>query len=371
CRLSADKITWKAGEIPTLKADVRNQGTSEFLIYRTQQLCELGIDGQWYRHKEVSAKSSPFPPGKQYNGIDITLDKRWYSKGAYEPLQLPPGKHIIHVTFVLSDARKGGIEPPPAPVRVVSNPVEIEILPDEQMVLPDHSVSLEKLRQLGKALIIYANDDEQGRFPNTLRRLAERDYISEKDLAWYLANVEYLAKGKTARDPPDAVLAYDRSLLEKGEGTNVLFNDTHVAFTRPEQLEKLRIIITDKTGERGRRHLTSAAVHKQLDRVVDLSRLRPEMSFSDALEELKKSVKPPLSIVVLWSDLEQNADIDRTTPIDMEGISAIRLGAALELLLKSVSADVAELGYVVKNGVIVVATKESLPSTMETRVYDI
>ncbi|MHC4239096.1 MAG: M56 family metallopeptidase [Planctomycetota bacterium] len=371
CRLSADKITWKAGEIPTLKADVRNQGTSEFLIYRTQQLCELGIDGQWYRHKEVSAKSSPFPPGKQYNGIDITLDKRWYSKGAYEPLQLPPGKHIIHVTFVLSDARKGGIEPPPAPVRVVSNPVEIEILPDEQMVLPDHSVSLEKLRQLGKALIIYANDDEQGRFPNILTQLQQRDYIEQKDLAWYLENVEYVGKGKTAADPPDAVLAYDRSLLEKGEGTNVLFNDTHVAFTRPEQLEKLRIIITDKTGERGRRHLTSAAVHKQLDRVVDLSRLRPEMSFSDALEELKKSVKPPLSIVVLWSDLEQNADIDRTTPIDMEGISAIRLGAALELLLKSVSADVAELGYVVKNGVIVVATKESLPSTMETRVYDI
>ncbi|MHC4500712.1 MAG: HEAT repeat domain-containing protein, partial [Planctomycetota bacterium] len=248
---------------------------------------------------------------------------------------------------------------------------EIEILPDEQMVLPDHSISLQKLRQLGKALVIYANDDEAGRFPSILMQLQQRDYIEQKDLAWYLANIEYLGKGKTAAAPPDAVLAYDKTMLKKGEGTNVLFNDTHVAFTRPEQLEKLRIIITDKTGERGRRHLTSAAVHKQLDRVVDLSRLAPEMPFSDALEELKKSVKPPLSIVVLWSDLEQNADIDRTTPIDMEGVSAIRLGTALELLLKSVSAGVAELGYVVKNGVIVIATKESLPSTMETRVYDV
>ncbi|MHC4500517.1 MAG: hypothetical protein ACYS21_15565, partial [Planctomycetota bacterium] len=177
--------------------------------------------------------------------------------------------------------------------------------------------------------------------------------------------------GKTAASPPDAVLAYDKTLLEKGEGTNVLFNDTHVAFTRPEQLEKFRITITDKTEEVVRRHLTSAAVYKRLDRIVDLSRLTPEMPFSDALQELKKSVKPELTIVVLWSDLEQNADIDRTTPIDMEGVSAIRLGTALELLLQSISADVAELGYVVKNGVIVIATKESLPSTMETRVYDI
>jgi prepilin-type processing-associated H-X9-DG protein len=645
---------------------VRNQGTSEFLIYRTQQLCELGIDGQWYRHKEVSAKSSPFPPGKQYNGIDITLDKRWYSKGAYEPLQLPPGKHIIHVTFVLSDARKGGIEPPPAPVRAVSNPVRIEILPDKHMVLPDHSVSLEKLRQLGKALVIYANDDEAGRFPNTLRQLAKRDYLSEKDLAWYLANVEYLGKGKTAADPPGEPIAYDKALLRSRETwfTNVLFNDGHVALQDPQHLHELGIYmfvfpegaiskisqfrkalaasdwdkassycsdrvkaaarkyesveaffrdivpveavigkpdmlrhpvkggynlwlggllffrrsapgdaeeelwwqflidkrdaawvidfetksirdrleqrkkdrlrtaalekerqalrkafqwkleavkaktrltpvskefvvgrpmlfrlelvnegkveflydhqqvavnssmtITDKKGERvpytfgpvqtdgshkaikagksailfdnldissqydlskagkykvqfngkglytaigtgegpfentigiqgkfpsniveievsapekqvrreaaAARFRTPELVRKQLDRIVDLSRLRPEMSFSDALKELKKSVRPPLSIVVLWSDLEQNADIDRTTPIDMEGVSAIRLGTALELLLQSISADVAELGYVVTNGVIVIATKESLPSTMETRVYDI
>ncbi|MBN1973235.1 MAG: hypothetical protein JW787_06325 [Sedimentisphaerales bacterium] len=130
-RLQADKTMWKAGEIPKLKADVRNNGTRELLIYRTDQLCELSVDSQLYQQKEVHAKSSPFPPGKQYDGIDITLDKRWYKNGGDESLQLSPGKHIIQVTFTLNDSRNSDIEPAPTPVIVKSNPVEIEILPDE------------------------------------------------------------------------------------------------------------------------------------------------------------------------------------------------------------------------------------------------
>jgi hypothetical protein len=112
-------------------------------------------------------------------------------------------------------------------------------------------------------------------------------------------------------------------------------------------------------------------VHRQLERTVDLSGLEPEMPFSEALEVLKDSVEPPLVIVVLWRDLEENADIDRTTPINMDPISQIRLGMALRLLLKSVSGGQADLGYVVDDGVIVIATVESLPSNLETRVYDL
>ncbi|MHC4619501.1 MAG: DUF3738 domain-containing protein [Planctomycetota bacterium] len=112
-------------------------------------------------------------------------------------------------------------------------------------------------------------------------------------------------------------------------------------------------------------------VHKQLERTVDLSGLHPEMPFSEALEVLKNSVKPPLVIVVLWRDLEENADIDRTTPINMDPIPEIRLGTALDLLLRSVSGGIADLGYVVDDGVVVIATVESLPSRLETRVYDL
>jgi general secretion pathway protein D len=113
------------------------------------------------------------------------------------------------------------------------------------------------------------------------------------------------------------------------------------------------------------------AVFKQLDEIVDLSELTPEMPFSEAIEELKNSVEPPLNIIVLWRDLYDNADIDQTTPINMDAISAIPLGRALEFLLESVSGGFADLRYAVENGVIKIATVESLAVKMKTFVYDI
>ncbi len=113
------------------------------------------------------------------------------------------------------------------------------------------------------------------------------------------------------------------------------------------------------------------AVYKQLNEIINLSQLTPEMPFSEALEELKNTVSPPLKIVVLWRDLTDNAEIDQTAPINMDAISTVQLGTALELLLKSVSGGVADLGYIVENGVITIATVGSLPSKMETLVYDV
>jgi len=113
------------------------------------------------------------------------------------------------------------------------------------------------------------------------------------------------------------------------------------------------------------------AVYKQLDEPVDLSELTPEMSFGEAIEILKNSVEPPLKIIVLWRDLYDNADIDQTTAINMDAISGVPLGAVLSRLLDAVSGGFADLGYVVENGVITIATRESLPSELETLVYDV
>jgi hypothetical protein len=78
-----------------------------------------------------------------------------------------------------------------------------------------------------------------------------------------------------------------------------------------------------------------------------------------------------LKVVVLWRDLLDNAEIEQSTEINMDGIPQVRLGAALELLLKAISDGFSELGYVVKDGVITIATKDALPNKLETRIYNI
>lgn len=104
--------------------------------------------------------------------------------------------------------------------------------------------SQEKLRKLGVALFMYANDHEE-KYPDTLGEL--KLYVGdERNFQWLLDNVEYLAKGKTVVDHPNTMIAYDKTLLEKGNGTNVLFNDSHVEFVKPNQLAELGIIASKK-----------------------------------------------------------------------------------------------------------------------------
>lgn len=112
-------------------------------------------------------------------------------------------------------------------------------------------------------------------------------------------------------------------------------------------------------------------VYEQLSKVVDLSALTPETQLSEAFDILRNSVSPPLSIVVKWNDLADNAFIEQVTPINMEGLPAVSLRKGLELLLESVSGGLAELAYNVEEGVIVVGTRSQLKVQMVTEVYDI
>ncbi|MHC4532651.1 MAG: hypothetical protein ACYS6K_01750, partial [Planctomycetota bacterium] len=98
--------------------------------------------------------------------------------------------------------------------------------------------SARKLSKLGKALLENANDYAD-RFPDSLRRLSP--YLTAEELTWVMTNVEYLAYGKQLASKPDTVLAYDKKLLTKGKGTNVLYNDFHVGFEKLEKLKKLGI----------------------------------------------------------------------------------------------------------------------------------
>lgn len=97
------------------------------------------------------------------------------------------------------------------------------------------------------------------------------------------------------------------------------------------------------------------------------------MPFGRAIEILRHCVYPPINIVVLWRDVEEKAGITRETPIGLDGVPGLRIRQYIELLLRSVSAGTGtELSYVLDGGVILIATKESLPKPkIETHVYDI
>jgi hypothetical protein len=119
-----------------------------------------------------------------------------------------------------------------------------------------------------------------------------------------------------------------------------------------------------------RLHPDDEMTYRQLEKTVDLSALNQAMSFQEAVRVLTFSVNPPLRIIVLWKDLLDNAQIEPTTPIDMDGPSAVRLETGLKALLSAVAGGFTQLDYVIEHGVITVATIDSLPPLrMETRVH--
>jgi len=101
--------------------------------------------------------------------------------------------------------------------------------------------SAKQLSALGKGLLMYANDWND-KFPNTLQEA--RDYINENgDFSWVAKNVTYLGQGVSPwHANPARVLAYDKTLLAKGAGTNVLYLDSHVTFESPNRLKDLGLV---------------------------------------------------------------------------------------------------------------------------------
>ncbi len=101
--------------------------------------------------------------------------------------------------------------------------------------------------------------------------------------------------------------------------------------------------------------------------------LTPQTPFSEAIDILRNSTTPPLNIVVLWKQLADGAGVYRETPIGLDGLSGLRAGQCLDLLILSLSAGAsAKLGYVVDKGVITISTTDTLPARKPvTRVYDI
>ena len=105
----------------------------------------------------------------------------------------------------------------------------------------------------------------------------------------------------------------------------------------------------------------------------DVSNITPETTFEEALEIIRTAVDPPLPLVVLWRDIEENGFIERTKAIGIEGLgNGASLGQVLKLVLAAAAgAEGAELEYVVEGGVVTIATKAlGLGKRRYTQVYN-
>ncbi|MHC4752040.1 MAG: type II secretion system protein GspD [Planctomycetota bacterium] len=113
------------------------------------------------------------------------------------------------------------------------------------------------------------------------------------------------------------------------------------------------------------------AIYEQLEQIVDLSMLTDAMTFSEVITEIENSVDPPLQIQPNWKDLLENGEVEPTTPAGMDPLTGVKLRKVLEVLLAGLSGEFAEISYIVDEGVIRIATVDTLPSKMVPRVYDI
>ncbi len=109
-------------------------------------------------------------------------------------------------------------------------------------------------------------------------------------------------------------------------------------------------------------------VQRRLNTPVDLSALSPKMPLKDAVDLLKKSVEPPLNIVVLWSNLLDYVQVEPTTPINIDGMSPVRLGTALDLLVKGIPNRLGAGGptWKIKDNVVVIGTVIALAETRDS-----
>ena len=98
----------------------------------------------------------------------------------------------------------------------------------------------------------------------------------------------------------------------------------------------------------------------------------PEMTFEEAIEQIRNSFSPPLPIVVLWPEIETSCLIDRDTPIGIEWNGKISVKKGLELLLMSVApSNGVGLQYYVDGGIITIASKNINFNKPVLRVYNV
>lgn len=121
-----------------------------------------------------------------------------------------------------------------------------------------------------------------------------------------------------------------------------------------------------------KRQQQESAKNTLLETKIDFSGLGANSTIQEAVDYIRKSTKPPLTIVVLWGDLSENAFIERDTPIAVDGLGLMTLQAGLRAITRSLSSsEISDVGYIIENGILTIATKASLPKQFSNKTYDV
>ncbi len=129
-RVRAERQRWYEGETPKFRVDMRNKGTVEWELGLTQENWEVELDGVWHRVGASFTGVFPtllFGPGQEHKDIEFYPEVRseWNING--KPLKFTPGLHTVRLSFGPGTRDRAYWRR----LRVVSNPVLIEILPAE------------------------------------------------------------------------------------------------------------------------------------------------------------------------------------------------------------------------------------------------
>jgi len=106
---------------------------------------------------------------------------------------------------------------------------------------------------------------------------------------------------------------------------------------------------------------------------IDISFLKSDTEFAEAVEKLRNSTNPPLPIIVMWPELRDSSFVEKSTLIGIDAKGSMTVADALKLLLSSIDLGGEKLAYYVDDGLITIAVQSSAvaDNRKHMRVYEL
>jgi hypothetical protein len=130
-RITRAKLTMAPGEKIDLQVDIYNGGNIDRKIVLNHKNWELEIDGKWLKTSGGASSGSAaylLKPKQPQHNVGVWV---WLGENIKRAVQgLPPGKHTLRVAHLLYGEGRSTEGPPQ--IRVVSQPVTIEVVADDE-----------------------------------------------------------------------------------------------------------------------------------------------------------------------------------------------------------------------------------------------